>query len=112
MIPSIIRLTLGLPLLLSACGGGGGAGAAAQQPSATPVSFTSITITGTADAACAVTAHGLPDADGKVDKAWTVPLPMDGARLPAYTEGAPYETTVTATADTGNDVSVTIAIQP
>lgn len=58
MIPTLTRLMLALPLLLTACGGGGG-GDSTAAPSAAPITFTSITIKGTANTASTVSAHGV-----------------------------------------------------
>lgn len=113
MSPRMLRPILGVPLLLTACvSGGGGGGGGGSTPSATLISFTSITIKGTSNTACTVSAHGVADADGKADLAWNVPVPMDGTRLPTYRSDQPYEATVTATADHGGDVSVTVGIHP
>lgn len=111
MIPIISRLmlTVSLLLTLTACGGGGGGDGTS---SATPLTFTSLTITGTASTASTVSAHGVADADGTSDKTWNVPVPLDGARLPIYRDGDPYETTVTATGSPGGNVSLTIGIHP
>jgi hypothetical protein len=89
---------------LVSCGGGGGGGAASGGGgggggSAGPtIGFSSVTIAGTTDTVCAISANGVADGDATADTVWTAALPMDGVTLPAYSGGASYAATITVSA--------------
>jgi hypothetical protein len=89
-----------LSLMLVACGGGGGGGGGGgSTPTAPTFSLDTITISGTTDTICTVSAEGVADGDAIADTAWTVALDLDDIDLPEYVPGSTYDTSLTISAE-------------